>query len=117
VKFIGDEVMFVADDVAAACDVALALVERFADDSSVTPRGALAAGDVIIRGGDYYGATVNLAARLAGQAVPAEILVTESVADGARDVPLRFEPAGRRVLRGFDDPVRVFSVERETPRS
>ena len=39
VKLIGDEVMFVAIDVAAACEIALTHVERFANDPAVTPRG------------------------------------------------------------------------------
>jgi class 3 adenylate cyclase len=56
-----------------ACDIALTLVERFAGDDGVTPRGAVAAGEVLIRHGDYYGPTVNLAARIAELAAPAEI--------------------------------------------
>ena len=52
-------------DPAAACDIALTLVERFAEDVNVTPRGAIAYGELVVRGGDYYGPTVNLAARLA----------------------------------------------------
>jgi adenylate cyclase len=112
VKFVGDEAMFVSDDAAAACEIALTLVERFAGDGSVMPRGAVAAGEVLIRGGDYYGPTVNLAARLAQLAVPAEILVTEPVAATASAAGLRCEPAGRRVLKGFDVPVRVLAVGR-----
>src|SRR5262249_16339191 len=60
VKLIGDEVMFVAVDAAAACDIALTLVERFAGDPTVTPRGGLAHGELLNRGGDYYGPVVNL---------------------------------------------------------
>lgn len=112
VKFIGDEVMFVSEDASTACDIALSLLESFANDASVTPRGAVAAGDVVIRGGDYYGATVNLASRLAQLAVPAEVLVTERVATDAGAAALLFEPAGRRVLKGFEAPVRVLTVER-----
>jgi adenylate cyclase len=111
VKFIGDEVMFVTRAAGAACDIALTLVERFAGDASVTPRGALAAGDVLVRGGDYYGPVVNLAARAASLAVPSEILVTDAVVAAAPPA-LRFEPAGRRALRGFDEPVRLSTVER-----
>src|SRR5438874_1867075 len=76
VKLIGDEVMFVAVDAAAACDIALTLLERFADDPSVTPRGGLARGPALMRSGDYYGPVVNLASRVADLAVPREILVT-----------------------------------------
>ena len=84
VKLIGDEVMFVALDAAAACDIALALVEHFASDASVTPRGGLATGELVIRGGDYYGPIVNLAARMAELAVPHELLVTPEVVAPAR---------------------------------
>ena len=112
VKFVGDEVMFVTSRAAAACDIALGLVERFADDASVTPRGGLAAGEVLIRSGDYYGAVVNLAARLAELAVPNEILVSDVLTTQVPDPRFHFEPAGRRLLKGFDDPVRLFTIER-----
>src|SRR5262249_27724587 len=109
---IGDEVMFVAADAGAACDAALSLVEHFADDPSVTPRGALATGDLVIRGGDYYGPIVNLASRVAELAVPTELLVTAEVAAEVRSPSIRFEPAGKRMLKGFEAPVTLLTVER-----
>lgn len=115
VKFIGDAVMFVGDTTAVGSDLALALVERFADEGTVAPRGGVAAGPVLLRGGDYYGPTVNLAARLAEQAVPGEILVNEDIAAGPGPT-VRVEPAGRRLLKGFGAPVRVFAVERVPAR-
>jgi class 3 adenylate cyclase len=112
VKLIGDEVMFATVEAAAACEVALGLAEAFAGDSSVTPRGAIASGPVLSRGGDYYGAVVNLASRAAELAVPYEILTTGAVRDeaGAVDTTLSFDPAGRRILKGFADPVELFTV-------
>ena len=112
VKLIGDEVMFVAVEAAAACDIALTLCEHFVRDDAVTPRGALATGELLIRGGDYYGAVVNLASRVAQLAVPKEILATQELADEARSPGLRFEPAGKRMLKGFDEPVALLTVER-----
>ena len=112
VKLIGDEVMFVAVDPTAACEIALTIVERVADDASVTPRGGLAFGELIFRGGDYFGPLVNLAARLAELAVPNELLVTPEVAAHARSDRLRFAPAGRRLPKGFDAPVALLTLER-----
>lgn len=112
VKLVGDEVMFVTRDPGAACDVALELVERFAGDAAVTPRGAVAYGDLLVRGGDYYGPVVNLAARVAQIAVPGEMLVTPAVAAAAGGRRLRFEPAGKRMLKGFEEPVALLAVER-----
>jgi adenylate cyclase len=105
--------MFVTPISAAACDIALTLIERFADDASVTPRGGIAAGDVIVRGGDYYGPVVNLAARLAELAVPREVLVTNAVVTGAVEPGFHFAPAGRRLLKGFEEPVPLFAAERD----
>lgn len=117
VKHIGDEIMFVVLEAEAACEIALSLVDAFRDpETTVTPRGGLATGDLLTRDGDYYGVEVNLAARLADIAVPQEILVS---ADAKRlaekdDVghAFAFEPAGRRALKGFDVPVEVFSLSR-----
>ncbi len=109
VKLIGDEVMFVATDADAACRAAAALTEAFDDDySQVLPRGGLAFGDVLTRGGDYYGSVVNLASRLVDEAVPQEVLVTAEVVAAATGCS--FQPAGRRMVKGFHDPVAVWSL-------
>ena len=118
VKLIGDEVMFVVVDPGAACEIALALVERFGvSELGVTPRGGVAVGEVLMRGGDYYGPIVNLASRIAELAVPNEILVTSDVPVGARGSKvghlLEFLPAGRRLLKGFTDPMELFAVTRQ----
>jgi len=112
VKVIGDEVMFVVRDPAAACDIALTLVERFKGDPAVTPRGGVAVGELLVRSGDYYGPIVNLASRVAQLAVPNEMLVTAEVAAAASGSRLRFEPAGKRMLKGLDEPVTLLAVER-----
>ena len=109
IKLIGDEVMFVAEDAAAACRAGSALMEGFtAADTTVVPRGGLAYGSVVPRGGDYYGMIVNLAARLVDQAVPGELLVTDALAEAAEGC--EFAPAGRRMVKGFVDPIRVQSL-------
>ncbi|MEM1333090.1 MAG: adenylate/guanylate cyclase domain-containing protein, partial [Actinomycetota bacterium] len=107
VKLIGDEVMFVATDAANACAAGRALIEGFGIDG-VLPRGGLAYGDVLLRAGDYFGNVVNLASRLVDEAVPGELLATEALADAAG--PDRFEPAGRRQVKGFAAPVTVRSL-------
>ena len=67
---------------------------------------------MLIRGGDYYGPVVNLAARIAEQAVPNELLVTPELPAAQAEAALRFEPAGKRMLKGFDAPVTLMTVER-----
>ncbi len=109
VKLIGDEVMFVTVDADAACRAALALMDGFvAVDARVVPRGGVAFGNVLVRGGDYYGPVVNLASRLVDEAVPEEVLATTEVRRAASDTV--FEAAGRRMVKGFPTPVTVYSL-------
>lgn len=104
VKLIGDEVMIVAVDPADAARFVSGMIASF-DDDGVVPRGGLAFGDLVNIHGDYFGPVVNLAARLTDAAVPGEVLVDDAVADL---VPT--EAAGRRMLKGFDDPIRVHTL-------
>ncbi|MEA3077107.1 MAG: adenylate cyclase [Actinomycetota bacterium] len=87
-KMIGDEVMFVVDDVGAAAETALALAEAYADDEVLSDvRVGLAYGDVLAREGDYYGPVVNLASRMVNIAFPGSVVVSESVHAALVDDP------------------------------
>src|ERR1700722_4405718 len=108
VKHIGDEVMFVALDARAGCAIARDITSAYSE--GIEPRGGVAFGDVITRHGDYYGTVVNLASRLAELAVPGEVLVNGATASSAGG-PFAFRPAGRRLLKGFDQPIEVFSLD------
>jgi adenylate cyclase len=129
VKFIGDEIMVAALDPVSGCRLMRALVDACCF-GGMQPRGGLSYGDVLFRGGDYYGPEVNLASRLVDTAIPGEVLVDGSVLDavgsgdhrppqdagrtdkdaGDEADALAFEPAGRRVLKGFADPIAVWSI-------
>jgi adenylate cyclase len=110
VKFIGDEIMVAAVDPQAGVRIVADLVAAFTDDGT-QPRGGLVFGEVLFRHGDYYGPVVNMAARLVDEAIPGEALVDRSVVEALKDDDdLCFEPAGRRMLKGFDAPVTVWSL-------
>ena len=100
VKLIGDEAMFVIEDPAQACAVALDLL-----DASPNPvRVGLAHGTVVALYGDYYGETVNLAARLVAVADPSTVAVSDSVRQRAGDT-FSFAALPERSLKGFGDLV------------
>jgi adenylate cyclase len=106
VKLIGDEAMFVAGSV----DDALAVARALMTDPELPPlRIGLASGTVVVRGGDVFGSTVNLAARLVAIALPGEILVDATTAERLSD-PSIAATGGPRDLPGFPDPVEVCSV-------
>jgi adenylate cyclase len=111
VKLIGDEVMFVAADPGTACEIALDLTDRLdAHPRLPSARGALACGEVLTRDGVYFGPVVNLAARAVKLADPGTVLVSSEVRRAATDY--EFAPIGAQQLRGFDEPVDLFRVER-----
>ena len=74
VKRIGDAVMFVTNAPGVACTLALDLIEACAAARLPKLRVGVAFGDVIVRHGDFYGPTVNLAARLVAAAEPGTVL-------------------------------------------
>lgn len=106
VKLIGDEVMFTCVPAEQACRIALALLQGAPEGT--TARGGVAFGPALASGGDVYGDVVNLASRLVDLAVPGEVLVDTGLVDAAPAVTV--EPAGRRMVKGFADPVRVWSL-------
>ncbi|HUV17805.1 MAG TPA: adenylate/guanylate cyclase domain-containing protein [Ilumatobacteraceae bacterium] len=108
VKSIGDEVMIAGPDARTVATIALDLIGAVGADASVAPRAGVVAGDVLFRLGDYYGSVVNLASRLTAEAVPGEVLTDQPLAGGDE---FSVQPAGRRSLKGFDNPVTVWSIE------
>lgn len=107
IKSIGDEVMVAAHDAAAVSQIALQLVRERRDDDTVLARAGVSAGDVLFRLGDYYGPVVNLASRLTNEAVPDEVLAERTIAESPG---VEAVAAGRRSLKGFTEPVEVWTV-------
>jgi class 3 adenylate cyclase len=108
IKHIGDEVMFVALSAEAGARIAAGIVASFSHEG-IRPRGGVAFGEVLAVHGDYYGSVVNLASRLTDTAVPGEVLVDEATAAAVDEAGGFVESAGRRMLKGFVEPVMVFS--------
>ena len=78
VKMIGDEVMFVVDNVVDAARIGLDLADAYADDDLLSDvRVGLACGPVLLRDGDYFGPTVNLAHRIVNIGNPGTVLMSD----------------------------------------
>lgn len=115
-KMIGDEVMFVVEEVGAALDTALDLAEAYADDDVLSDvRVGLAWGDVLAREGDYYGPVVNLASRVVNIAFPGSVVVNEAIHDALGDDPrYQFHSLRPRNLKDIGR-VRLWRVRRGHP--
>jgi class 3 adenylate cyclase len=64
-------------------------------------------GPVIFQGGDYFGQTVNISARIAEYARPGEVLVSQAVADASRDQGIAFQDIGPVELKGVGSTTHV----------
>jgi adenylate cyclase len=108
VKWLGDGVMFHFPDPAGAIVCALDMVERTPEIGLPPAHVGVNAGPVIFRDGDYFGRTVNVAARIAGRAGPSEVLASDEAvtAAGAPD-GVRFEAVGAVELKGVTRPVQL----------
>ena len=111
VKTIGDEAMFVTEDAVDACRIAVDLTREFALSDLPPIRIGLAAGEVVSLGGDVFGPTVNLAARLVGAAGASEIVVSDAVRDAAVGA-FSFDPLPPLRVKGFDEAVQAFALAR-----
>ena len=103
VKTLGDAVLFVADDVAGAAEVALATVEAHERDRTLPEvRAGIALGPVLNRVGDVFGEPVNLASRLTDEARPRTVLVDKAVMEAlADDGSYDLKRLRRRSVRGY----------------
>ena len=112
VKLIGDEVMFIAPDAGKACAIAIELTRRFAAHPLVpSVRGAVAAGDVLSRDGDYFGPVVNLAARAVKVAEPGEVVVPADARSAAEAAGCGVRALGPTTLDGIVESVELFAVK------
>jgi class 3 adenylate cyclase len=107
VKWLGDGVMFHFGDPGGAILSALDLVEQTEREVSVPARVGINAGAVIAQEGDYFGRTVNVAARIADYARPHEVLVSEEAKRSAGVDEVEFELVGDVPLKGVSQAVRL----------
>jgi len=111
VKLLGDGVMFHFPDPAQGVWCGLELVDRVPRVGLPLARVGLHSGPVVFQDGDYFGRTVNIAARITDYARPGEVLVSDQVvADTAPLKAVRFEPVGPVSLKGLSAPITLYTA-------
>lgn len=112
IKTIGDAVLIRVPEAAATLRLAEDIIQTVcAQHAFPDVRVGIDYGPAAERGGDYFGAAVNTAARVTALAGAGEILLTEAVRDAAGDVAgIEISPRGRHELRGISVPVVIHSA-------
>ena len=112
VKWLGDGVMFFFPDPGQSVLAALDMVAGVAAHALPPARVGIQAGPVVFQEGDYFGRTVNAAARIAEYARPGEVLVTQDVVDAADGTSITFTEIGAVELKGISDTLRLHTARR-----
>jgi adenylate cyclase len=110
VKWLGDGVMFYFREPAAAVLAAVEMVGEVGRQGLPPAHVGIHAGPVVFQEGDYFGRTVNLAARIADYARPGEVLVSQEVVDAAEGGPVAFTEIGPVELKGVPGPLRLYTA-------
>ena len=112
VKWLGDGVMVHFREPVGAVLAALQLVEQLPQAGLPAAHVGVAAGPVVVQGGDYFGRTVNLAARIAAYAGAGRVLVSEGVVERVPPRGVTFVELGQVRLEGIAHPVRLLEARR-----
>jgi adenylate cyclase len=113
VKWLGDGVMFFLPDPGSGVLAALDMVEGAADAGLPPAHVGLHAGPVLFQEGDYFGRTVNVAARIAEYARPGEVVVSQDVVEIVDAIPVSFVEIGPIELKGVSGALRLHTTRRD----
>src|SRR5919107_105762 len=114
IKTIGDAVMLRCPEAEPAVLLGLRVAhDMLGGPGAPAVRVGLHHGPAIERDGDYYGAAVNLAARVSAAATGGEVLLTAQTAALAPALDdVMYESRGREALRNVREPVELFAAVR-----
>jgi adenylate cyclase len=112
VKWLGDGVMFYFREPKDAVLAALEMVEQVGNHGLPPARVGIHAGPVVFQEGDYFGRTVNIAARIADFARPGEVVVSQEVVDAADGAPVSFDGIGPVELKGVPRALPLHTARR-----
>jgi adenylate cyclase len=111
VKTIGDGLMLRCTRPAAAVTLGLRMVEIMEEPGLPPVRVGIHTGPALRSGGDWYGRTVNVAARLCAVAPPGQVLISEATRAGAgRMCGVDFGERELHWLRNVPEPIGTHLV-------
>jgi adenylate cyclase len=116
IKSIGDAVMVRCDDPGLAVELGLRIVEELDAQPGFPPvRVGVHTGTAVHRQNDWYGAAVNVAARLCAAASGGEVLVSEATCEAAgRRRKVALAPRRLHWLKNVTEPVPAHLASRRS---
>ena len=112
IKWLGDGVMLFFPEAARAVDAALDIMAALETGGLPPAHAGIHTGPVLFQEGDYFGRTVNAAARIADRATRGQVVVSDAVAQAMAGSDIRFEPLGEVALKNLAQPMTLFVAAR-----
>jgi adenylate cyclase len=112
VKWLGDGMMFYFPNPGQGVLASLDMMEALVDEDLPPAHVGIHAGPVVFQEGDFFGRTVNVAARIAEYARAGEVLVSHEVVDAAGSVPVTFTDIGPVELKGVSTALHLHTARR-----
>jgi adenylate cyclase len=113
VKMLGDGVLFYFKDPQDAVAASLAILEMVRPAGLPPAHVGVNAGPMIYEEGDYFGRTVNIAARIASQAGSDQVFLGEDVLDHIEPAGFHVVEAGVFELKGIAKPLTLYEAIRD----
>ena len=114
VKPLGDGVLLRFPSALSAVEATLDLLNGLESAGLPLGHAGIEAGPLIVREGDVFGRTVNVAARISDQAGPGELLTTAKLAASLGAEGLSYGAVGPVTLQGIADPVDLVRIQRRS---
>jgi adenylate cyclase len=108
VKSLGDGALVHASNPRDGLAIAIEAVKAARPAGLWQLHAGVNSGPMVRRDGDFFGAAVNIASRVADEAHPGEVLVTREVVAGVQDDGIDFQPLGESRLENVGTPVFLF---------
>ena len=112
VKLLGDGVYLHFRDPGDAVRASLDIVERTESRGLPPAHVGANAGPMLYDEGDYFGRTVNIAARIAARAGPGQVYVGAGLEASVAEAGFRLVRVGDVELKGIARPVTIFEAIR-----
>ncbi|MBA2764815.1 MAG: YHS domain-containing protein [Thermoleophilaceae bacterium] len=112
VKTLGDALMIRVDDAGAAVSLGIRIANEIGQRHNFPGvRVGMDTGCAVGRDGDWFGATVNVAARISGAARAGEVLLSGATREAAGDrTDIQFHERGRQTFKNVAAPLSIYAA-------
>lgn len=114
IQFYGDGCLMIFNSVVRAVNCCIQLQESLKLEPHVPVRIGLHQGDIIMEGGNIFGNSVNIAARIESMSIPGAVLLSEKVRTELQNQPdIDLVSLGHFEFKNVEHAIEVFAIAQE----